>query len=74
MQAEELWRDVHRIEHRTLITWGRDDRVLPLDGALYMLTYMPDARLHVFPNCGHWAQLEHAAEFNRLAIDFLASP
>jgi pimeloyl-ACP methyl ester carboxylesterase len=74
MQAEELWRDVHRIQQKTLITWGRDDRVLPLDGALFMLKYMPDARLHVFPNCGHWAQLEHAAEFNRLAIEFLSAP
>lgn len=74
MHAEELWRDVHRIGHKTLITWGRDDRVLPLDGALFMLKYMPDARLHVFPNCGHWAQLEHADEFNRLATHFLEGP
>jgi pimeloyl-ACP methyl ester carboxylesterase len=74
MVAEELWRDVHRIPHRTLLTWGRDDRVLPLDGALYMLRYMPDARLHVFPNCGHWAQAEHTVEFNRLVIDFLTTP
>jgi 4,5:9,10-diseco-3-hydroxy-5,9,17-trioxoandrosta-1(10),2-diene-4-oate hydrolase len=69
--AEELWRDVHRIGHRTLITWGREDRVLPLDSALFMAKYMPDARLHVFPNCGHWAQVEHAGEFERLVIDFL---
>ncbi len=74
MVAEELWRDVHQIKHRSLLTWGRDDRVLPLDCALFMLRYMPDARLHVFPNCGHWAQLEHAGEFNRLVADFLTAP
>jgi pimeloyl-ACP methyl ester carboxylesterase len=74
MVAEELWRDVHRIGHKTLLTWGRDDRVLPLDCALFMLRYMPDARLHVFPNCGHWAQAEHATEFNRLVVDFLTAP
>jgi pimeloyl-ACP methyl ester carboxylesterase len=28
---EELWREVHRVRHKTLLTWGRDDRVLPLD-------------------------------------------
>ena len=72
--AEELWRDVHRIEHRTLLTWGRDDRVLPLDGSFFMLKYMPDARLHVFPRCGHWAQAEHTVEFNRLVTDFLTAP
>jgi len=74
MVAEELWRDVHRIGSRTLLTWGRDDRVLPLDSALFMLRYMPDARLHVFPNCGHWAQAEHTVEFNRLVVDFLTAP
>jgi pimeloyl-ACP methyl ester carboxylesterase len=68
---EELWRDVHQITHPTLLTWGRDDRVLPLDSAFFLLKYMPDARLHVFPRCGHWAQLEHREEFNQLAVTFL---
>jgi pimeloyl-ACP methyl ester carboxylesterase len=27
--------------------------------------------MHIFPHCGHWAQVEHAAEFNRLVLDFL---
>jgi len=35
---------------------------------------MPDVRLHVFPNCGHWAQVEHSREFERLVIDFLSAP
>lgn len=69
----EIWRDVDQVKHPTLLTWGRDDRVLPLDGALFALHRMENARLHVFPRCGHWAQLEHAREFERLAIDFLQS-
>jgi len=74
MAAEELWRDVHRVTNPTLLTWGRDDRVLPLDGALFMLRHMPDVRLHVFGRCGHWAQAEHRDAFNRLVTDFLATP
>jgi 4,5:9,10-diseco-3-hydroxy-5,9,17-trioxoandrosta-1(10),2-diene-4-oate hydrolase len=70
----ELWRELSRIEHPTLMTWGRDDRVLPLDGAFFALHQMPNARLHVFPRCGHWAQLEHRQEFDRLVIDFLTQP
>ncbi len=69
----ELWREIHKVTHPTLITWGRDDRVLPLDGALFMLHRMENARLHVFPRCGHWAQLEHAREFERISIDFLSA-
>lgn len=61
-----------QIKTRCLITWGRDDRFVPIDHALKLLYTMPDARLHVFPQCGHWAQWERAEEFNRLVIDFLA--
>jgi pimeloyl-ACP methyl ester carboxylesterase len=43
-----------------------------LDHGLVMLRKMPQARLHVFGRCGHSVQLEHPAEFNRLALDFLA--
>ena len=35
------------------------------------LRLLKDARLHVFPKCGHWAQLEKAREFERLVLDFL---
>jgi len=60
-----------KIQAKTLITWGRDDRFLPLDHGLKMVFGIPDARLHVFSKCGHWAQWEHAEPFNRLVIDFL---
>ncbi|MGH8330844.1 MAG: alpha/beta fold hydrolase [Pseudomonas fluorescens] len=59
------------ITHPTLITWGRDDRFVPIDWSLKLLNGLPDARLHVFSKCGHWAQWEHADAFNRLVIDFL---
>ncbi|WP_024754718.1 4,5:9,10-diseco-3-hydroxy-5,9,17-trioxoandrosta-1(10),2-diene-4-oate hydrolase [Streptomyces exfoliatus] len=67
-----LWREAHRITQPVLLTWGREDRVNPLDGALVALRTIPDARLHVFPHCGHWAQAEQADEFNRLAVDFFS--
>lgn len=56
----------------TLVIWGRDDRFVPLDIGLRMLWGMPNAELHVFSRCGHWAQWEHADRFNRLVLDFLA--
>ncbi|HEX3788676.1 MAG TPA: alpha/beta fold hydrolase [Pseudonocardiaceae bacterium] len=66
-----LWREAHRLRQRVLLVWGREDRVNPLDGALVALKVIPRAQLHVFGRCGHWAQLEKFAEFNRLTIDFL---
>ena len=66
----ELWRHLHEVQHETLLVWGRDDRVVPMDGGLFALQRMPNADLHVFSRCGHWAQAERRDEFNRLAIDF----
>ncbi|GHF64467.1 4,5:9,10-diseco-3-hydroxy-5,9,17-trioxoandrosta-1(10),2-diene-4-oate hydrolase [Amycolatopsis bartoniae] len=68
-----LWRDAHRLRQRVLLVWGREDRVNPLDGALVALKMIPRAQLHVFGQCGHWAQLEKFDEFNRLTLDFLGS-
>ena len=68
-----LWRDAHRLRQRVLLIWGREDRVNPLDGALVALKTIPRAQLHVFGRCGHWAQLEKFAEFNRIAMDFIGS-
>lgn len=67
-----LWREAHRIRKHTLLTWGREDRVNPLDGALVALKQIPKAQLHVFPNCGHWAQIEAAEEFAEICTSFLA--
>ena len=66
-----LWREAHRLRQHTLLTWGREDRVNPLDGAMVALKLIPKATLHVFPNCGHWAQVEAAEEFREVATAFL---
>jgi len=59
------------IKAKTLCTWGRDDRFVPLDHGLKVVWGIPDAQLHIFSKCGHWAQFEHADDFNRLVIGFL---
>jgi 4,5:9,10-diseco-3-hydroxy-5,9,17-trioxoandrosta-1(10),2-diene-4-oate hydrolase len=66
-----MWREVYKLRQRVLLIWGREDRVNPLDGALVALKTIPRAQLHVFGQCGHWAQLEKFDEFNKLTIDFL---
>jgi 4,5:9,10-diseco-3-hydroxy-5,9,17-trioxoandrosta-1(10),2-diene-4-oate hydrolase len=67
-----LWREAYKIRHRTLLTWGREDRVNPVDGAFLALKLIPRASLHVFPRCGHWAQIEAADEFHAVTREFLA--
>ena len=43
-----------------------------LDAGLRLIWGIPNAQLHVFNQCGHWAQWEHADTFNRMVLDFLA--
>jgi 4,5:9,10-diseco-3-hydroxy-5,9,17-trioxoandrosta-1(10),2-diene-4-oate hydrolase len=37
-----------------------------------LLKRMPNGRMHIFPRCGHWVQLEKSAEFEVLLTAFLA--
>ena len=66
-----MWRDVYKLRQRVLLIWGREDRVNPIDGALVALKQISRVQLHVFGQCGHWAQLEKFDEFNKLTFDFL---
>lgn len=57
----------------TFVTWGQQDRVLPVAHAHIAVRELPNARLHIFERCGHFPQLEHPEEFNALALEFLAN-
>ncbi|MEQ4193529.1 alpha/beta hydrolase [Streptomyces sp. YIM 103828] len=59
------------IQAPTLLIHGKDDRVLHYETSLWLLANIPDSRLVLLNRCGHWAMIEHAAEFNRLVTDFL---
>jgi len=69
-----LWREVHKVPHKTLLIYGRDDRVVPWDTALLLLRLMPKADLHIFSRSGHWTQWERSAEFNTVVESFLIGP
>jgi 2-hydroxy-6-oxonona-2,4-dienedioate hydrolase len=62
------------IQAQTLVIWGRDDRFVPLDVGLRVIWGMPNAEMHIFNQCGHWAQWEHADKFNRMVLDFFSHP
>jgi 2-hydroxy-6-oxonona-2,4-dienedioate hydrolase len=60
------------IKAQTLVIWGRDDRFVPLDVGLRLIWGIANAEMHIFNQCGHWAQWEHADKFNRMVKEFLA--
>lgn len=64
--------DIRALPNHTLVIHGREDRLIPLGNALTLADWIPRAQLHVFGQCGHWTQIEHAGRFIRLVNDFLA--
>jgi 2-hydroxymuconate-semialdehyde hydrolase len=64
--------DIRAIAQQTLVVHGREDQVIPLSNSLRLASLIPRAQLHVYPQCGHWTQIEHAARFAQLVGNFLA--
>lgn len=69
--ATAYWAQLHRVQAPTLLTWGRDDRVSPVDMAMLPMRDIPNAELHVFPNCGHWTMIEAKAAWTSAVLAFL---
>ena len=65
------WAIMHKVKAPTLLTWGRDDRVSPLDMSLIPMRTIPNAEMHVFPNCGHWVMIEQKEAFEATVLGFL---
>jgi len=70
-KSTPLWTSASTFTTPTLMLWGRDDRMLPYDGAHFANRWLPEVELHTFARCGHWVQVERKAEFERVAIEFL---
>jgi pimeloyl-ACP methyl ester carboxylesterase len=67
-----LLNELPKVKAPALIIHGRNDRVVPMEGSLQLLTMLPNSELHVFNECGHWVQYEQAKKFNKMVLDFLA--
>lgn len=63
---------IQALPHETMIVHGREDQVIPLSNAYQLLEWIPKAQLHVFGQCGHWTQIEHATRFNTLLTQFFS--
>ncbi len=56
-----------------LVIHGRHDRMVPVEGALQLVSQLPTADLLVLNKCGHWSPYERPRDFARAATAFLAT-
>ncbi|MEN5033093.1 alpha/beta hydrolase [Pseudomonas sp. TWI929] len=68
------WVDLSKlrdIKVPSLFIHGRDDRVVSYETSLLLTAHVPNSRLVLLNQCGHWAMIEHAEEFNDLVTTFI---
>ncbi|MEW6733199.1 MAG: alpha/beta fold hydrolase [Acidobacteriota bacterium] len=70
-QHEWLDEQLYQVSARTLVLWGREDELLPVEFAKRFATAITNAQLEIFERCGHVPQLERARDFNHLLTEFL---
>ncbi|PYM21660.1 MAG: alpha/beta hydrolase [Candidatus Rokuibacteriota bacterium] len=71
MHNPRLAQFLPRVTNPTLIVWGREDRIVPVECGEQYRRALPDATLTVLERCGHLPPIEHPEAFARLVLDFL---
>ena len=59
------------ITQPTLIIHGSKDRLIPVRWATKAHRLIPDSRLCILEQCGHWPQRENSFEFHKAVMEFL---
>ncbi len=72
MHYEEVEDTYGTLTQPTLLLWGREDRVTPLEIGELLSRQLPGARLVVYPGCGHFPMIEHAAQSTAELVRFLS--
>jgi 2-hydroxy-6-oxonona-2,4-dienedioate hydrolase len=65
--------DLAAIAAPTLVVWTSHDPTGAVEVGEEFARLIPDARLVVLDDCGHWPQFEAADEFNRMHLEFLTA-
>jgi pimeloyl-ACP methyl ester carboxylesterase len=68
--ANRIQQDAHLINQPTLIIWGEDDKVIPVDDGYKLHDSILNSRLVVLKNCGHVPPEEKSDIFAELVTEF----
>ena len=68
--ADRIEQDAYLIHQPTLIIWGEDDRVIPMEDGHKLHQSILNSRFVVFRNCGHIPQEEKSDLFVEVVTEF----
>jgi pimeloyl-ACP methyl ester carboxylesterase len=55
----------------TLLVWGHNDKMVPIEYSKDFIDEIPNCKLHVLRDCGHIPHIEKPIEFGKIIQDFL---
>jgi pimeloyl-ACP methyl ester carboxylesterase len=62
-----------KVQTPTLIVWGAQDQIIPLECAHLYQQAIPGARLQILQQCSHWPHYERPQELAQVVTAFLAA-
>jgi 4,5:9,10-diseco-3-hydroxy-5,9,17-trioxoandrosta-1(10),2-diene-4-oate hydrolase len=68
--SEEL---LKQIKNETLIIWGKEDKLFPVEYGEAAAKIIPNAKLHLIQDAGHLPLMDQPEIFNKILDDFLKS-
>jgi pimeloyl-ACP methyl ester carboxylesterase len=68
--ADRITRDAPYITQPTLIVWGEEDTVIPIQDGYTLRDAVPGSRLLVIKDCGHVPQEERPELFSKIVSEF----
>ena len=73
-RLREPWEErIRALRLQTLVVWGRQDAIVPVDQLAEVRERLPHAQVVLLDRAGHLVQIERAREFNDALIAFLDS-
>lgn len=63
---------LQRVNTPTLIVWGAEDAIIPVDSGHRIQEAIAGSRLEVIPECGHLPHLEKPDEFSGLVLQYIS--
>jgi pimeloyl-ACP methyl ester carboxylesterase len=70
----EVEHKYRKVRQKTLLLWGREDTVTPVQYGERLERDLPNAKMFVYPRCGHFPMIEAREESTRELLAFLAQP
>ncbi|TXT62873.1 MAG: Soluble epoxide hydrolase [Promethearchaeota archaeon] len=71
LKSHDILDQIENIKHKTLLVSGSHDRLTPKSSMLEIQKKIPNSKIEIIPNSGHFLHLSHAPEVNKLLIEFL---